>query len=344
MQIIFRRLGTLLVTLMLVSGSAYAESEDPASFFENKTIRIMSTTGSGGTMDLYLLLFMKYAQNYFPESTDLVLDHRPGAGGVVGTNYLYNSAPRDGTTFGMPIPGIVTTTFSFPENVRYEPSDFIGVGRLVDLPRVYVSRSDSGIASFDDLIGSDSAITHGVMTPADTAGQFAKIAIDAVDANLRVVPGYSSGGDMFLAMEQGEVMSTTAEPGNLLSNKWHLVENGEINVLGYLGLEPIAGLDTDNLLDHVDQDIPEYAIAEAIAQTAAIGLSLILPPEVPEDRVAYLRDVFEQTMTDPDLLAEAEERNIPVNFADGDYLTDIIRDSADVTPEVRQWFEEISEL
>lgn len=321
---------------------APAMAETPEQFYKGKTIRVMSTTGAGGTMDLYLLLFMKYAKNHFPEGASLVLEHRTGGGGAVGANHLFNAAPKDGTYFGMPVPSLVAAKFATPDQIRYEPNEFNMLGRLVDLPRVYVARADSGLKTLEDAAKADTEITHGIMTLGTSLDQYMTVANEALGAKFRRVAGYTGGGPTFLAMEQGEVQSTTAEPANLLANKWHLVEAGEINVLGYLGLEPIKGLENaPNLLDLIDEKNPRYAHAKAVAQSAAIGLSLITPPGVPEDRVEYLRKVFAATLTDPALIAEAQERKIPINFSDGATMQGIVASAADVNEDVQVWFRDI---
>ncbi|GGD42281.1 Bug family tripartite tricarboxylate transporter substrate binding protein [Sinisalibacter lacisalsi] len=316
-----------------------AQAQSPEEFFAGKTLRVVSSTGAGGTMDLYLLLFMKHAEKHLPEGTSLVLDHRTGGGGSIMANYIYNQARADGTEFGMPVPAIVSSTFTQPDATRYVPDEFTALGRLVDLPRVFVARTDSGITSFEDLRDAEGEITHGIMTVGTSLDQYMRIANEALGANFRAVAGYSGGGPTFLAMEQGEVQSTTAEPANLLANKWHLVESGDISVLGILGLEPVAGLeDYPNLLDLIDEDSPAYGKSLSVAQSAGIGLSLIAPPGVPEDRATYLREVFTATMTDPELLAEAEERSIPINYASGDWLQDLLGDAMNVDDDVRAWF------
>ncbi|MBD3895586.1 hypothetical protein IEI94_06945 [Halomonas sp. ML-15] len=330
---------SLAATLVAAASAAPMVAFAAEDFYDGKTIRMVSTTGAGGTMDLYLLLTMKHMQKYLPDSTDIVLEHRTGGGGAIGANYLYQNAPKDGTYIGMPVPALVSSKFANPEQIRYEAEEFQSIGRLVDLPRVFVAREDRGIATFQDAIDAEEPITHSIMTVGTSLDQFMTVANDALGTNFRHVPGFSGGGPAFLAMEQGEIASTTAEPANLLANKWHLVESGEINVLGYLGLEPIPGLDQgENLLDLIDEDNPYYGVAEAVAQSAALGLSLIAPPGVPEDRIEYLRDVLEQTVNDPEFIAEAEERDIPVNYASGEWLDDLIADSANVSDDVEQWF------
>lgn len=335
---ISRRIFTIaLAASLALAGPAVAQTAE--EFFDGKTLRVVSSTGAGGTMDLYLLLFMKHAEKHLPEATELVLEHRTGGGGAIMANYMYNQAPKDGTSFGMPVPALVSSTFATPEATRYSPDEFTAVGRMVDLPRVFVARTDSGITSFEDAVAAEGEITHGIMTVGTSLDQYMTVANEAIGTKFRKVAGYSGGGPTFLAMEQGEVDSTTAEPANLLANKWHLVESGEISVLGILGLEPVKGLeDYPNLLDMIPEDNPSRGRALAVAQSAGIGLSLIAPPGVPEDRVAYLRDVFTATMTDPELIAEAEERNIPLNHAPGDWLQELLADSMDVDEEVKAWF------
>lgn len=49
---------------------------------------------------------------YLPDGTDVILEHRPGAGGTVGTNYLFGAAPSNGSVIGMPTPSLVVNTFT----------------------------------------------------------------------------------------------------------------------------------------------------------------------------------------------------------------------------------------
>lgn len=314
-------------------------AQSAEEFFAGKTLRVVSSTGAGGTMDLYLLLFMKHAQKHLPSGAELVLEHRTGGGGSIMANYIYNQAPKDGTSFGMPVPALVSSTFSNPDQTRYDAAEFSAVGRIVDLPRVYVASADSGIATFEDAANASDEVTFGIMTVGTSFDQVMTVANEALGTKFRGIAGYSGGGPTFLAMEQGEVAATTAEPANVLANKWHLIESGEVNILGTIGLEEVAGFeDYPNLMDLIDEANPAYGQARAVAQSAALGLSLIAPPGVPEDRLAYLREIFTATMTDPELIAEAEERSIPVNYASGEWLQDLIVESGNVDDSVKEWF------
>lgn len=240
--------------------AAGAAAQGAADFYKGKTIRVASSTGAGGTMDLYLLLTMKHMEKHLPEGTKLVLEHRTGGGSIMA-NYVYSAAPKDGTVIGMPVPSLVTGTFSNPNATRYDAAKFSFLGRLVDLPRVFVARADSGIKTLQDAAKVDKAVTHGIMTVGTSLDQYMVAANEVLSTKFKRVPGYTGGGPTFLAMEQGEVQSTTAEPANLLSNKWHLVQNGTINVLATLGQEKVAGLEsTPSVLDMVPADHPKRGI------------------------------------------------------------------------------------
>lgn len=330
--------GALLAATTLMATSAVHASNAEA-FYDGKTIRFMNSTGAGGTMDLYLLLVMKHMEKHLPARTRVVLEHRTGAGGAIGSNYLFSNAPKDGTYIGMPVPAIVSATFSTPEQARYDPTEFNAIGRVVDLPRAFIARSDSGITSFEDAAAVSEPVTFGIMSVGTSFDQFMTVANEAIGTNFRRVPGYTGGGPTFLAVEQGEVVATVAEPANLLANKWHLVEDGSISVLGTLSLEPVQGLEQfPNIMDLIPEDHPRREIATAVAQSAGIGLSLFAPPGVPAERVEYLREALRKTMADPDFIAEAEERRIPVSYASGEWLEELMHSAANVSPEVQAWF------
>jgi len=342
MRLNLAKYGATALALGLGLGGVQAHAQSAEAFYAGKTIRLISSTGAGGTMDLYLLLFMSHAQRHLPAGTSMVLEHRPGAGGIVGMNHMFSAAAQDGTDIGMPTPAFVTSTFSQPDAARYVPNEFTALGRLVDIPRVFVARTDSGVTSFEEAMQTE--ITHAITSLGSQTHQVMAASNDVLGTRFRVIPGYSGGGTTFLAMEQGEVQSTTAEPANLLVNKWHLVEDETIGILGWLGVDPIAGLeDYPSLLDLTPQDHELRGVVETVSNTAAIGLSLIMPPGVPEYRTAYILDLVNTVMNDPELIAEAEERQIPINYATGEWIQERL-DSDMAQPEaVRDWFFQLSQ-
>src|SRR5690348_16149078 len=69
-------------------------------------IDIASSTAPGGGFDLYVRLLARHIGRDLTGRPTIVPHNRPGGGGLVMTNYLYNAAPKDGTQIGM-IPAYV---------------------------------------------------------------------------------------------------------------------------------------------------------------------------------------------------------------------------------------------
>ena len=89
MKILFLPVSTVLCI------ACAAHAADPSPEFPSKPIRIVSPFSAGGTTDTlsrYLApkLFERLGQ-------PVIIENRPGAGGMTGTNYVAKSAP-DGHT------------------------------------------------------------------------------------------------------------------------------------------------------------------------------------------------------------------------------------------------------
>lgn len=332
------RISLPLVVAAQIMATTPAIAQDAEAFYAGKTLTLMHVTGPGGNMDLAALLAIDYMTRCLPSGTNIVLEHRPGAGGIVGTNYGYNAAPRDGTFFFMPTPSLVPLQFARPDQALYDSSQLQPLGRVLDSPRVFIARADSGINTFEDL--KSVPATHSTMPPGSTAWTVAAATNEIVGTQLDIVPGYNGGGPMVVALEQGEVQTTTAESGNLLANRWHLVENGTINVLAQTGLEPAPGLEDVPLwIDFVPVDHPMRGVVEVLAAGGDMGLALFMPPEVPQDRVDYMRGVLECAMTNPELLAEVRERNIPFpGWQDWQFVAGHVESALGQPEPVQEWF------
>src|SRR5436309_3301878 len=65
--------------------------------FAGKTVTIISSFGPGGGYSIYADLLARHLGKHLPGSPAVLVKYMPGAGGISGTNYLYNVAPRDAT-------------------------------------------------------------------------------------------------------------------------------------------------------------------------------------------------------------------------------------------------------
>ena len=121
-----------------------------ADYFRGKTIRLNIAAASGGAYGAYALVFAQYYGRHIPGEPAVLPEYRPGAGGVVAANYLYNVAPKDGTVIGMPLAPIVLAQYT-GANAQYDAAKFVWLGQIADITRLFAVWETSPIKTFDDL-------------------------------------------------------------------------------------------------------------------------------------------------------------------------------------------------
>ena len=139
----------LLVALVVVASIAHAA--DPAQDFPSKPIRIVSPFAAGGNSDtLSRYLAPKLLERL---GQPVIVENRPGAGGMTGNNYVAKSAP-DGYTL-LFMSGAFTAHSASVKNLPYDPlRDFDGVSMVITYPFVVIVRAESPVRSIADLISA----------------------------------------------------------------------------------------------------------------------------------------------------------------------------------------------
>lgn len=131
-----------------VAALSFAAGAQPA--YPSKPIRWILPFSVGGASDAAVRLM---AQRMAPiVGQEFVVDAKPGAGGVIGTD-LVAKAPPDGYTIGWggsaPLAGNVTLQKSLPYSV---PKDFSPICRVGVISYVLVANPSLGVKSVKDLI------------------------------------------------------------------------------------------------------------------------------------------------------------------------------------------------
>ena len=90
-----RHLGFAALAVALAATSATAQSVE--EFYKGKTVSILMGTGPGASYDLYGRTIAEHISRHIPGNPTVIVEHMPGAGGVIAANHIYNTAPQDGT-------------------------------------------------------------------------------------------------------------------------------------------------------------------------------------------------------------------------------------------------------
>ena len=88
-------------------GSVAAQADGLADFYKGKQVTLVVGYGPGGGYDIYGRIVAQFLGKYIPGNPTVIVQNMPGAGSLRAANYIYASAPKDGTvigTFGRDIP------------------------------------------------------------------------------------------------------------------------------------------------------------------------------------------------------------------------------------------------
>src|SRR6266508_3083275 len=92
----------IVAGLLVAGGKPAAPADDIADFYKGKTVTMVVGTPAGGGYDIYARLLARHLGKYIPGNPSIVVQNRPGAGGIIATNYVYDVAPQDGSVILAP--------------------------------------------------------------------------------------------------------------------------------------------------------------------------------------------------------------------------------------------------
>jgi tripartite-type tricarboxylate transporter receptor subunit TctC len=315
-----------LVGAMVVLWSATAWPADaPSQFYKGKTIELDIGLSVGGAYDAYARMLAHTMGKYIPGNPAILPKNMEGAGSMRLANYLYNAAPRDGTTFGTINRGTPFEPLLGNTGAQFDASKFNWIGSTNNEVSVCVAWSTSGVATFEDA--RTHALVVGATGPSADTYQFPKIINAVLGTKFKIVTGYPGGNDVDLAMERGEVQgrcgwSWTSVKG--LHQAW--LDQHKLNILFQMGLSKHRDLPDVPLIVDLAKTDEARAILQLIFARQVMAWPFLAPPGVPAERVEALRKAFIDTMQDKDFQAEADKANLEITPVAGADIQKLVQD------------------
>lgn len=177
------RAAATAVALFVAAGAVSAQSS-----FPSKPVHIFVPYPAGGGVDVLARTLGDVVSRQWGQS--VVVENRPGAGGVIASQALATSSP-DGYTLIVVASGHATNPFLYPK-IPYDTfKDFTPISLLASSPNILLVRADSPYKSVGDVIaaarakpGSLSFAHAGNGTSTHLAGELlknlAKIDLNAI--------------------------------------------------------------------------------------------------------------------------------------------------------------------
>ena len=297
-------------------------------FYKGKTIRIVVATTPGGGFDAYSRAIARHMGKYIPGNPTIIVENMPGAGMLIGANYLYKQAKPDGLTVGNWIGTLVLGQITSRKGVEFDARKFEYVGAPVRNHDLCLMTKASGITSAEKWMASKTPVKMGATPPGSTPFDVAAILKEATGLPAQLVSGYKGTADIRVAVDSGEVAGLCGLSWASARVTWRKqLETGDVVVV--LQSAPKAHPDLPNVplsINLAKTEMGRKLIQAGIHDTSVITYLYSLPPGTPKERVQILRRAFEGTIKDSDFLAETTKANMEINSVTGEDLEKIVND------------------
>lgn len=314
------------VLLSAALAATLTHADATLDFYKGKTVTLLNSSASGGGYDVLGRLVARYIAKYIPGQPTIIVRNMPGAGGIVATNYLYNSAPKDGTTFGLVQNNTPFEPLFGTKEAQYDASKFDWLGAPSSEVGLLVVWHDVPVDSLAD------ARTHEITVCSSGANStpsfYARLLAATLGIKLKIVVGYAGQAEGILAMERGEIDGCPSLFYNsLMATHPTWVADKTLKLLVQYGAAPEPEIaDVPFAPDLVTNPDDKRMLQTAFAPLA-LGRPFLMPPGAPADRVAVLRQALADTFKDPDFLAEADKLQLGVKNprTGGEIAAEVVR-------------------
>lgn len=292
------QLAVLLGSAMLLGACGPAQ-EQP---FPSDPITLVVNWPAGGGMDRAGRLVAEYAGRRLDVPVAVI--NVAGSGGAIGIRHVAEARP-DGYTVGILGASLVASQYINPNANAVEDIDLIAF--LGPDPAALQVRTDSGIDSLEEFLdrarSEPASIKNGNDAPGGVSHIAATLLERTVDIDLTLVP-YRGYAPTVSAIVSGEVDSATLPVHQLIDQH----EAGDVKILGVMAEER----------HFMAPDVPTFR-EQGVDLVTGDWRAMYIPNDVPEDRRAFLENLFVETMNDPEFQAAARQQSFfisPMGAAD----------------------------
>ncbi|HTY69150.1 MAG TPA: tripartite tricarboxylate transporter substrate binding protein [Alphaproteobacteria bacterium] len=274
--------------LIAIAAAAPARANDA---YPTRTVRIIMPFAAGGIIDVKGRLIADKLSAKFGQS--VIVENRPGANTILGTQALIQSAP-DGYTIMMTTSGTEIQNPLLYPNLPYDPLKQLQPITVTDTATNFLAvRKDSPIHDFKSLIETAQAHPQGL-----TFGSWGKGSSGHLFGELIKL---KTGANLIHVPYRGELAALNDVVGGTLDMCWTsangpkpMLDQGLVKLIGATGSARVASL----------PDVPTFA--EQGWPDAQLGLYGIVyaPMGTPRPVVDALHDAFVAVVKSPDMEAK----------------------------------------
>lgn len=320
MQVV-RRTG--FAAAALLAAAAGAQAQGASDFYKDKQITVVVGSEPGGGYDTNARVLARHLGRYLPGNPILVVQNMPGAGSIVATNYLYNVAPKDGTSIGLIQRGMLMVKVTQQQGAKFDPEKINWIGNMSSDAALVVAWHTAPQKKTDELF-TMGMLVGGAGPTADSESS-PRVLNATIGTKFKVITGYKGSSSLVLALENGELQGIADIAWPNIKRRADYMRDKKFTLLMQLALQKEADLpDVPLALDYAKTP-EDKAVLELYLAQKNVARPVMAPPGVPAERLALLRSSFDKMVKDPEFLDDSRKSGLDIEPLTGAQVDKIVK-------------------
>jgi tripartite-type tricarboxylate transporter receptor subunit TctC len=320
----------LVQTVLLQTVSAQTSAQTPEQFYKGKLLDLEIGYPTGGSNDAYGRLIANHIGKHIPGAPTIVPRNVPGAGSFLAVNRVFSTLPKDGTVIGLGAPTLALDEKLGSQGVRFKTAELNWLGRVDSLINIVMMWKTSPVKTIADAQKIESTLSG--TGAGSTVSIYPTVLNNVIGTRFKLVMGYRGSNEAMLAMERGEVEGHSTAWSAVKVAKPDWLRDKTVTIIVQFALKRHPELPDVPTAVELARNDDERQVLGAIMNASEVGTAFFTSPGVPPDRLAALRRAFDETMKDPEFLAEAEKIRLGVSPLTGAEVQKLVAQVSSLPP------------
>jgi tripartite-type tricarboxylate transporter receptor subunit TctC len=307
--------------LLAIYGPGVARAQIAPDYYKGKSVDIIVGYETGGGYDVYARLLARHMGRHLPGQPGVVVKNMPGAVSRAAGNYIASVAAKDGMAIATIARGLPQDELLGAPGIRFRSADFLWLGSMNNEVSVGVAWQTSTVKTIQEAMQKEmmvGAIADSLVFPTVTNA--------VLGTKFKIITGYRSGGELSLAMERGELEGRMGWSwSSIQSTNPDWIRDKRIINLVQFSTSRHADLPDVPLVTELAKNAEDRALLELVFARQVMGRPFLAPGGMSKDVNDALRNGFDASMKDPQLLADAVKVKLEVNPVSGAEVQELVR-------------------
>ena len=175
--------------------------------------------------------------------------------------------------------------------------------------RVCYAWHATGLKTWADIVKDDEFILGGTGPGSSSYNNSATLK-NVFGLNIRRVLGYPGSAEQRLAIERGELEGDCGSWSSI-NPEWR--QSKKVNPFVKFSRGKAPDMPDMPFIGDLAKTPEQKEVIEFLTSASEFGTPYVMSKQVPQERLEAIRKAFDQTMKDPEFLAEAKKSQLPVD-------------------------------